>query len=43
MTSSLTLYEILMIIAGLTGKNLRDKKFVEEVVELHNTHQRLDD
>ena len=31
-TSSLTLYEILIIIAGLTGKNLRDKKFVEEVV-----------
>jgi predicted nucleic acid-binding protein len=31
-TSSLTLYEILIITAGLTGKNLRDRKFVEEVV-----------
>jgi len=31
-TSSLTLYEILVIIAGLTGKTLRDKRFVEEVL-----------
>jgi len=31
-TSSLTLYETLVIIAGLTGKNLKDKSFVEEVV-----------
>ena len=31
-TSSLTLYETLVIIAGLAGKNLKDKAFVEEVV-----------
>jgi len=31
-TSSLTIYETLVIIAGLTGKNLKDKTFVEEVV-----------
>jgi predicted nucleic acid-binding protein len=31
-TSSLTLYEILIILAGLAGKNLRDKNLVEEVV-----------
>lgn len=31
-TSSLTLYEILTIMVGLTGKNLRDKKFVQEAV-----------
>jgi predicted nucleic acid-binding protein len=31
-TSSLTLYETLVIIAGLTGKSLRDKAFIEEIV-----------
>jgi predicted nucleic acid-binding protein len=31
-TSSLTLYETLVIIAGLTGKNLKDKAFTEEVI-----------
>jgi len=31
-TSSLTIYETLVIIAGLTGKNLKDKNFVAEVV-----------
>lgn len=31
-TSSLTLYEALTIIAGLTGKNLKDKQLVEGVV-----------
>lgn len=32
-TSSLTLYETLIIIAGLTGKSLRDKRLVEEVID----------
>lgn len=31
-TSSLTLYEALVIIAGLTGKNLKEKTFTEKVV-----------
>jgi len=31
-TSSLTIYETLIIVGGLTGKNLRDKEFVEEVI-----------
>lgn len=31
-TSSLTLYETLIIIAGLTGKSLNDGTFVEEIV-----------
>jgi predicted nucleic acid-binding protein len=31
-TSSLTLYETLVIIAGLTGKSLKDKAFTEEVI-----------
>jgi predicted nucleic acid-binding protein len=31
-TSSLTIYETLVIIAGLTGKNLKDKTFTEKVV-----------
>ena len=31
-TSSLTIYETLVIIAGLTGKNLKDKAFTEKVV-----------
>ncbi|MEM2125732.1 MAG: type II toxin-antitoxin system VapC family toxin [Candidatus Methanosuratincola sp.] len=30
-TSSLTVYEVLVIVAGLTGKNLRDRKLVEAV------------
>lgn len=32
-TSSLTLYETLIIIAGLTGKSLKDKRLVEDVVD----------
>jgi predicted nucleic acid-binding protein len=31
-TSSLTLYETLIIIAGLAGKNLKDKEFTEDVI-----------
>jgi len=31
-TSSLTLYETLLIIAGLTGRSLKDKTFIEEIV-----------
>lgn len=31
-TSSLTIYEILVIMAGLTGRNLRDKQLVESIV-----------
>ncbi|MBS7620636.1 type II toxin-antitoxin system VapC family toxin [Candidatus Bathyarchaeota archaeon] len=31
-TSTLTLYQTLMIIAGLTDKNLKDKKLVEKIV-----------
>lgn len=33
-TSSISLYEILVIIAGLTGKNLKDKTFIEEVIKI---------
>ncbi|MFQ6074732.1 MAG: type II toxin-antitoxin system VapC family toxin [Candidatus Bathyarchaeia archaeon] len=32
MTSSLTLYEVLIIIAGLTGRSLRDRHLVEGVI-----------
>jgi predicted nucleic acid-binding protein len=31
-TSSLTIYETLVIIAGLSGKNLKNKNFTKEVV-----------
>ncbi|MEM3019178.1 MAG: type II toxin-antitoxin system VapC family toxin [Candidatus Bathyarchaeia archaeon] len=31
-TSSLTLYQTLVILAGLTGKNLKNKTLVEEIV-----------
>ncbi|MEM4474328.1 MAG: PIN domain-containing protein [Candidatus Bathyarchaeia archaeon] len=31
-TSALTLYQIVVIIAGLTGKNLRSRELIEEVV-----------
>ncbi|MEM2947210.1 MAG: type II toxin-antitoxin system VapC family toxin [Candidatus Bathyarchaeia archaeon] len=31
-TSALTLYETMVIIAGLTGKNLKDQELVERVV-----------
>ena len=31
-TSALTLYETLVIIGGLTGKNLKDKDFVQQVI-----------
>jgi uncharacterized protein len=30
-TSSLTIFEVVVIMAGLAGKNLKDKAFVEEV------------
>jgi uncharacterized protein len=30
-TSSLTIFEVVVILAGLAGKNLKDKAFVEEV------------
>lgn len=30
-TSSLTIYEVMVIMAGLSGRNLNDKEFVEEV------------
>ena len=32
-TSTLTVYEVLVIIAGLTGRSLGDRGFVERVVE----------
>jgi predicted nucleic acid-binding protein len=32
-TSSLTLYETLVIIAGLTGKSLKDTAFTEEIIK----------
>ena len=31
-TSNLTLYETLVIMAGLTGRSLKDKAFIEEIV-----------
>jgi predicted nucleic acid-binding protein len=31
-TSALTLYETLVIMGGLTGKNLKDKNFVQQVI-----------
>ncbi|MGC9165106.1 MAG: type II toxin-antitoxin system VapC family toxin [Thermoprotei archaeon] len=31
-TSSLTLYQVAVIMAGLTGRNLKDKELVEEIV-----------
>ena len=31
-SSALTLYETLVIIGGLTGKNLKDKDFVQQVI-----------
>jgi uncharacterized protein len=31
-TSSLAIYETLVIIAGLAGRNLKDKAFIEEVI-----------
>lgn len=32
-TSSLALYETLVILGGLAGKNLRDKEFVDQVIK----------
>ena len=32
-TSSLTVYEILVIVAGLTGKSLRDDKFAGKIID----------
>lgn len=37
-TSSLTLYETLVIIAGLTGRNLKDRNFAEEVINSMMQH-----
>ncbi len=31
-TSSLTLYQVVVIMAGLTGRNLKDKELVEKIV-----------
>ena len=31
-TSSLTLYETLVILGGLTGKNLKDKNFINQII-----------
>jgi len=31
-TSSLTIYQTLVIMAGLTGKNLKDQKLAEEII-----------
>jgi uncharacterized protein len=36
-TSALTLYETLVIIGGLTGKNLKDKNFVQQVIKPMNS------
>ncbi len=33
LTSSLTIYETLIILAGLTGRNLKNIGFVEDIVE----------
>ncbi|MEM3549501.1 MAG: type II toxin-antitoxin system VapC family toxin [Candidatus Bathyarchaeia archaeon] len=33
-TSTLTIYQTLVIVAGLTGKNLKDQELVEEIVNL---------
>lgn len=32
-TSSLSLYETLVVIAGLTGKNLKDKIFISDIIK----------
>ena len=36
-TSALTLYETLVILSGLTGKNLKDKNFVQQVINPLNS------
>ena len=36
-TSALTLYETLVIISGLTGKNLKDMNFVQQVINPLNS------
>ncbi len=41
-TSSLAIYETLVIMAGLAGRNLKDKAFVEEVIN-SNTYEKLND
>ncbi len=33
LTSSLTIYETLIILAGLTGRNMKDKEFIRGIVE----------
>jgi uncharacterized protein len=38
-TSSLTVYQVLVILGGLVGKNLKDKVFLEEVIN-SLTHMR---
>ena len=40
-TSALTLYETLVIIAGLTGKNLKDKTFIKQVITPINSLKNL--
>jgi len=32
-TSTLTIHELMIIIAGLTGRSLRDRKFVTDIIE----------
>ncbi len=32
-TNTLTIYEVVVVVAGLTGRSLRDKKFVEDVAK----------
>ncbi len=32
-TSTITLYETLIVIAGLTGRSLKDENFVEEIIK----------
>ena len=40
-TSALTLYETLVIMGGLTGKNLKDKNFVQQVINPITSIKRL--
>ncbi len=40
-TSALTLYETLVIIGGLTGRNFKDKEFVSQVIAPINSIKKL--
>jgi len=40
-TSSLTIYELMIIIAGLTGESLRDRRFVTDVFEAISSLNKL--